>query len=49
MRTALGGKMEIPGQQFQIAHAEIAFEHETLLIACVVKMRVIDGTGQSSN
>ena len=41
MRAALGGKVEIPGQQFQIAHDQVAFEDETFLMALVVEMRLI--------
>ena len=45
MRAALGGKVEIPGQQFQIAHHKVAFEDETFFVAFVVKMSLIGRSG----
>src|ERR1700730_19013342 len=49
MRAALCRDVKISRQELQIAHDEIAFEHETLLMAFGVKMRVIVGTRQSTN
>ena len=49
MRAALCGEVKITRHELQIAHDEIAFEHETLLMAFGVKVRAIVGTGQSAN
>jgi hypothetical protein len=45
MRAALGRDVKISRPQLQIAHDEIAFEHETLLMALVVEMRLIGRSG----
>jgi hypothetical protein len=49
MRATFGRDMVISRQQLQIADDEIAFEHETLLVAFVVKVFATIGTGQGAN
>jgi hypothetical protein len=49
MRAAFGREVKISRQQLQIAHDQIAFEHETLLMTLVVEMRIIGCTGQGAH
>jgi hypothetical protein len=49
MHAAFRGKVEIPGQQFQITHDEIAFEDETFLEALIMNVRLISCTGQGAH